>query len=36
MLDEGLLSRRPPSAEERKKWRLSGQVREVLVLNADI
>jgi hypothetical protein len=34
MLDEGLITSRAPTSEERKQYRLQGQVREILVASA--
>jgi RecA-family ATPase len=34
MLDEGLITSRAPTPEERKQYRLQGQVREILVASA--
>jgi RecA-family ATPase len=36
MLEEGLISQRAPDAKERKQWGLTGQVREVLILNVEV
>jgi hypothetical protein len=34
MLDEGLITSRAPTPDERKQYRLQGQVREILVASA--